>query len=104
MKRINTYYLSFILSSLLCLKTNSIKATDTLLHIYCLERLITAKEFVPIGCEIVDCCIGCPKSGITLSFSFKTQKGITIVLLPENINTNILQKIKLSGKVILNKK
>jgi hypothetical protein len=88
---------AFILSST---SDTVLFAQDTLVRVYCLDRWITAKEKYPVGCELVDCCPGCPKSFVTLKFTL-TSPDMQIVLTPENAENMQSYSLHTSGNITL---
>ena len=83
--------------------------TATALHIDLIDRLCLGERIpplfderirIPVGCEIVDCCPGCPGSDRLdwrIKFQSKTVKEAELRL--EGLDAEALQGLKLSGNV-----
>lgn len=66
-------------------------------EIFCFEKLIPWKEWIPVGCEVIDCCPGCPGPPIDWRIRYESQPGIKLILTFENLSQPVKEKLKIEG-------
>lgn len=93
---------SLTLAGILC-QTKTATAQAFISHI-CLDDLLVLepgfpKKIIPVGCEVIDCCTGCPGPWIDWRIRVESPIDVQLVLTFENMPKENLSNIKTKGNV-----